>query len=94
MGFSGEKSQSQPAGKWVLSAAAAGDDDEAYGSPATPRSEGAAIPARLTCPPPPRKRRAAAVKRNCNGGGGGGEREFFNPPELESFFSRHGRRAG
>ncbi|CAI0462505.1 unnamed protein product [Linum tenue] len=102
MGFSAEN------GKWVISGISlraplkpifterdAGDgwvDDEKYGSPTTPKSEEARIPARLPCPPPPRKRRATSLKRNCNGGGA---REFFVPPDLETVFvCRHVQRAG
>ncbi|CAL1395244.1 unnamed protein product [Linum trigynum] len=108
MGFSAEKSQDgkwvisgislrAPLKPIYTTAAAEKDacgevDDEPYGSPTTPKSEEARIPARLPCPPPPRKRRATSLKRNCNGGGA---REFFVPPDLDTVFvRRHVQRAG
>ncbi|XP_075475253.1 cyclin-dependent protein kinase inhibitor SMR6-like [Primulina tabacum] len=53
----------------------------------TPTARESKIPQRLPCPPAPRKRRPTS-RCHLNG-----NREFFNPPDLESVFICHAERA-
>ncbi|KAH7834663.1 hypothetical protein Vadar_018386 [Vaccinium darrowii] len=58
------------------------EEGEEYYSTTTPTSEEARIPTRTRCPPPPRKRKPSS---RCHYGS---VREFFNPPDLETVFTR------
>ncbi|CAN4082405.1 unnamed protein product [Withania somnifera] len=63
-------------------------EDEVEESSTTPTARDARIPEKLPCPPAPMKRRPASTCHHS------GDREFFNPPDLESvFIIRHVERA-
>ncbi|XP_073278784.1 cyclin-dependent protein kinase inhibitor SMR6-like [Primulina huaijiensis] len=62
------------------------DEEDGAGS-TTPTARESKIPERLPCPPAPRKRRSTS-RCHLNG-----NREFFNPPDLESVFICHAERA-
>nr|XP_016469867.1 PREDICTED: uncharacterized protein LOC107792191 [Nicotiana tabacum] len=55
------------------------EDEEEWST--TPTERNSRIPEKLPCPPAPVKRRPASV---CSYNGA---REFFNPPDLESYLS-------
>ncbi|KZV32935.1 hypothetical protein F511_01446 [Dorcoceras hygrometricum] len=96
---SGEESETQ---KWVIAGISIWEpiksistkhieghetEEEQGACSTTPTARESKIPERLLCPPAPRKRRPAS---RCHLKG---NREFFNPPELESIFIRHAERA-
>ncbi|XP_051122192.1 cyclin-dependent protein kinase inhibitor SMR6-like [Andrographis paniculata] len=71
------------------------DDDDYYCSSTTttPTSAGSRIPSRiLQCPPAPKKRKSAPAPTTtrCLYGGSPAAvvKEFFNPPDLETIFTR------
>ncbi|KAE8716561.1 transcription initiation factor TFIID subunit 5-like isoform X1 [Hibiscus syriacus] len=59
------------------------EDQESCSTSTTPTGREAGIPTSLTCPPPPMKRKPS-LKFNF-----GSAREFFTPPDLDTFFIRH-----